>query len=80
MDKYRSELELDDPMEIWRRHIERELDAYMGLIFERVSRQAYFRMRAPWELPIVREWGRWEVWTATVSRPRSILLRAGQMG
>ena len=46
MDKYRSELELDDPMEIWRRHIERELDAYMGLIFERVSRQAYFRMRA----------------------------------
>lgn len=60
VDKYRSELELDDPMEIWRRHIERELDAYMGLIFERVSRQAYFRMRAARELPIVREWGRWE--------------------
>jgi AAA+ ATPase superfamily predicted ATPase len=60
VDKYRSELELDDPMEIWRRHVERELDAYMGLIFERVSRQAYFRMRAAQKLPIVKEWGRWE--------------------
>ena len=60
VDKYRSALELDDPMEIWRRHVERELDAYMGLIFERMSRQAYFRMRAAQKLPIVREWGRWE--------------------
>jgi hypothetical protein len=37
-----------------------ELDAYMGLIFERVAQQAYIRMRPRLELPIVREWGRWE--------------------
>ncbi len=60
VDRYRSELELDDPAEIWRRHISPELDAYMGLIFERVSRQAYLRLRSRLRLPIVREWGRWE--------------------
>jgi hypothetical protein len=58
--KYRSELELDDPMEIWRKHIVEELDTYMGLIFERVAQQAYVRMRPRLELPIAREWGRWE--------------------
>ena len=58
--RYRSELELDDPIEIWRKHIVQELDAYMGLIFERVAQQAYVRMRPRLELPIVREWGRWE--------------------
>lgn len=58
--KYRSELELDNPMEVWRKHIAAELDAYMGHIFERVAQQAYIRMRPRMELPIVREWGRWE--------------------
>ena len=58
--RYRSELELDDPLEIWRDHIARELDAYMGHIFERVAQQAYVRMRSRLRLPIVREWGRWE--------------------
>jgi AAA+ ATPase superfamily predicted ATPase len=58
--RYRSELELDDPMEIWRKHIAQELDAYMSLVFERVTRQAYIRLRQRLELPIVREWGRWE--------------------
>jgi hypothetical protein len=53
-------LELDDPMEIWRKHIVEELDAYMGLIFERVAQQAYVRLRPAMEFPIVREWGRWE--------------------
>jgi AAA+ ATPase superfamily predicted ATPase len=58
--RYRSELELDDPMEIWRKHIVEELDAYMGLVFERVAQQAYVRLRPAMEFPIVREWGRWE--------------------
>jgi hypothetical protein len=60
VNRYRSELELDDPAEIWRTHIVRELDAYMGLVFERVVQQAYVRLRPRMELPIVREWGRWE--------------------
>jgi hypothetical protein len=58
--RYRSELELDDPLEIWREHIVKELDAYMGLIFERVAQQAYIRMRSRLRLPIVRDWDRWE--------------------
>jgi len=58
--RYRSELELDDPMEIWRHHIVKELDAYTGHVFERVAQQAYLRMRSRLRLPIVREWGRWE--------------------
>lgn len=58
--RYRSELETDDPHEVWRKHIVPELDAYMGLIFERVARQAYMRLRSRLDLPIVREWGRWE--------------------
>jgi AAA+ ATPase superfamily predicted ATPase len=58
--RYRSELELDNPMEIWRDHILKELDAYMGLVFERVAQQAYIRMRPRLRLPIVREWSRWE--------------------
>lgn len=58
--RYRSELELDDPAEIWRDHIRKELDAYMGLVFERVAQQAYLRRRSGLRLPIVREWGRWE--------------------
>jgi hypothetical protein len=58
--RYRSELESDDPMEVWSEHIVLELDAYMGLIFERVAQQAYLRLRPRLKLPIVREWGRWE--------------------
>jgi uncharacterized protein len=60
VNRYRSELELDDPAEIWRTHIVRELDAYMGFVFERVVQQAYVRLLPRAELPIVREWGRWE--------------------
>jgi len=44
-------------MEIWRKHIVEELDAYMGLVFERVAQQAYVRDATTLELPIVREVG-----------------------
>ena len=47
--RYRSELELDDPMEIWRKHIVVELDAYMGLIFEPHAEGAGVRV-ITWDL------------------------------
>jgi hypothetical protein len=58
--KYRSELELDDRRDIWQDHIQKDLDTYMGLVFERMTQQAYLRLRRLARLPIVREWGRWE--------------------
>lgn len=58
--RYRSELDFEDPTEVWSKHIVPELGAYMGLAFERVAPQAYLRMRSRHGLPIVREWGRWE--------------------
>jgi AAA+ ATPase superfamily predicted ATPase len=58
--KYRSELELDDRTDIWQDHIQKDLDTYMGLVFERMTQQAYLRLRRLARLPIVREWGRWE--------------------
>lgn len=60
VDRYRSELERGAPLEIWEKHIVPELDAYMGLVFEKVVRQAYDRLRSTHDLPIVRQWGRWE--------------------
>jgi hypothetical protein len=32
----------------------------MGLVFERMAVQAYLRCRRQHQLPIVRDWGRWE--------------------
>lgn len=58
--RYRSELDFDDPMEVWNKHVVTELGAYMGLLFERTAPQAYLRMRSGSGLPIVREWSRWE--------------------
>jgi uncharacterized protein len=60
VDRYRSELERGVPLEIWHKHILPELDAYMGLVFEKVAMQAYERLRSNHDLPIVRQWGRWE--------------------
>jgi uncharacterized protein len=58
--RYRSELDFDDPAEVWSKHVVPDLGAYMGLVFERVAPQAYLRLRSSLGLPIVREWGRWE--------------------
>jgi len=58
--RYRNELERDEPLHVWRTYIVRELDAYMGLVFESIAEQAYTRRRSAEQLPTIREWGRWE--------------------
>ena len=55
-----SVLETQDPASVWERHIAPNLDAYTGLIFEGVVEEAYYRLQAHLNLPLVREWGRWE--------------------
>ena len=48
------------PRDVWRQLIEPHFDSYLGLVFEGVAREAYFRHRSALDLPIVTEWGRWE--------------------
>ncbi|HEX2079973.1 MAG TPA: DUF234 domain-containing protein [Longimicrobium sp.] len=55
-----SVLETQDPAAVWERHIAPNLDAYTGLIFEGIVEEAYYRLQAHLNLPLVREWGRWE--------------------
>jgi AAA+ ATPase superfamily predicted ATPase len=55
-----STLATQSPAHVWERHIEPRLDAYMGFIFEGMAEQAYYLLGEPLELPLVREWGRWE--------------------
>lgn len=58
--RYRNELERDEPLHVWQTYIVRELDAYMGFVFESIAEQAYTRRRSAERLPTIREWGRWE--------------------
>ena len=55
-----SALATQDPRAVWERHIEPNLDGYMGLLFESIVEEAYYRLRPRLDLPLVREWGRWE--------------------
>lgn len=55
-----SALATQDPRAVWKAHIESRLDGYMGLVFETMVEQAYYRLQAGLGLPVVREWGRWE--------------------
>lgn len=55
-----SVLATQDPSMVWERHIGPNLDAYMGLIFEGIVEEAYYRLQGHLGLPLVREWGRWE--------------------
>jgi AAA+ ATPase superfamily predicted ATPase len=55
-----SALATQDPRRVWERHIAPNLDGYTGLIFENVVEEAYYRLQAHLDLPLVREWGRWE--------------------
>lgn len=55
-----STLATQSPAQVWERHIEPRLDAYMGFIFEGMAEQAYYRLAESLGLPLVREWGRWE--------------------
>lgn len=58
--RYRNELATAEPLEVWEQHVEPELSTYLGHVFEDVARQAFYRLRGPLKLPMVREWGRWE--------------------
>jgi AAA+ ATPase superfamily predicted ATPase len=55
-----SVLTTQEPVSVWERHIAPNLDAYTGLIFEGMVEEAYYRLHAHLNLPLVREWGRWE--------------------
>jgi AAA+ ATPase superfamily predicted ATPase len=45
---------------VWEQHVAPNLDSYMGLIFEGIVQEAYYRLQGGLKLPLVKEWGRWE--------------------
>jgi AAA+ ATPase superfamily predicted ATPase len=49
-----------DSRAFWEAQIAPRLDAYMGLVFEQIVREAYVRYHRRWGLPTAREFGRWE--------------------
>jgi len=55
-----SALATQPPDAVWKGHIERNLDTYMGSVFEGVVEEAYYRLQSALKLPLVKEWGRWE--------------------
>jgi AAA+ ATPase superfamily predicted ATPase len=55
-----SVLATQNPGAVWERHIASHLDTYMGLIFEGMVEEAYYRLQPTLGLPLVKEWGRWE--------------------
>jgi len=57
---YETALEVTDPGALWKARLKPLFQTHMGFVFERVAEQAYYRHQAVLELPIVREWGRWE--------------------
>lgn len=57
---WESVLDTQPVQAVWDRHIAPTLDGYMGLAFERMVEQAYYRLQGALDLPLVSEWGRWE--------------------
>jgi hypothetical protein len=55
-----SALATQAPRAVWEAHVAPNLDAYMGLVFEGMVEEAYYRLQGTLELPVVREWSRWE--------------------
>lgn len=53
-------LERTDPTYVWNQVIAPRLDVYMGHMFERITEQAYTRLQPHYDLPVIREWSRWE--------------------
>ncbi|MDT8368711.1 MAG: ATP-binding protein [Longimicrobiales bacterium] len=53
-------LEVHPPLQVWKASVRPHLDTYMGHLFERIVEQAYYRLAAEHNLPLVQEWGRWE--------------------
>lgn len=57
---HESALATQSPRAVWERHVEPNLDSYMGLVFEGMVEEAYYRLHEALGLPLVEEWGRWE--------------------
>jgi len=57
---FETALEVTSPKELWRARLKQLFDTHMGFVFERVIEQAYYRHIESLDLPLVREWGRWE--------------------
>lgn len=55
-----SALATQNPRAVWKQHVAPNLDSYMGLIFEGIVEEAYYRLQEHLDLPLVEEWGRWE--------------------
>lgn len=55
-----SALATQSPAAVWKQHVAPNLDSYMGLLFETIAEEAYYRLQGHLNLPLVREWGRWE--------------------
>ena len=53
-------LERGDPKRIWQEMVRPHLATFVGQAFERVAAEAYDRLSAGRDLPLVREWGRFE--------------------
>jgi uncharacterized protein len=53
-------LERTDPRYVWQQAIAPRLDTYMGHVFEGIAEQAYTRLQRRYNLPVIREWSRWE--------------------
>ena len=58
--RYRSELEIYVPAEIWKEHMAEAFNTYMGYIFERIAEEAFKRLADDFGFPMVRDWDRWE--------------------
>ena len=58
--RFEASLARNNPMSIWTRHVARLFDSYIGHVFERIAEQAYRRLQARLDLPLVGGWGRWE--------------------
>ncbi|HEX6194418.1 MAG TPA: ATP-binding protein [Jiangellaceae bacterium] len=55
-----SMLATQNPETIWTQRISQPLDGYMGMVFEAMVEEAYYRLADRLGLPLVREWGRWQ--------------------
>ena len=58
--RFEAALARNDAMSIWTQQVARLFDGYIGHVFERIAEQAYRRLQARLDLPLVGDWGRWE--------------------
>ena len=57
--RYRTELQVGDPQEVWSDHVMPDLDDYMQVVYERIAEQAFQRLHSRWGLHAPHRWTRW---------------------